>query len=77
MNDSSPTGNKPRCIVPAATKWSKGEIPQRGTDGSFFSDQDSFLLSQRKNEINEFQRSLKDKSFSHLRWPLSRKSKKM
>lgn len=40
--------NKPSSALPAATKWSKEETPQRATSGSFLFGHDLFLLSQRK-----------------------------
>jgi len=63
--------------APAATKWNKGEIPQRETNGSFFSDHGLFLLSRRKNKINGFQTISRMKAVHSLRWALSTKLKKM
>lgn len=46
------------------------------TNGTFFSDLDLFLLSQRKNKINAFQIISRMKAVHSLRWTLNRMLKK-
>lgn len=66
---------KYRFAFPAATKWSQGGLPERKAKGTFLSDPDLSLLSQRKKKVNEFQTIPRMKAVRSLRWALSMKLK--